>query len=189
MALELTARTNETPTYFNKEMAIGALIGTAIPGGLPLTLVGMAAGATLGGYVGKNKMDEEQAHGKKIKEPSFWNKEALLGGLAGWVVGKVANIAIVGSMLAAGAAPAAILVTALATVAITAAVGTYIGGKTGEKRMQVEYEQAQKQNIMQSLGLSTSPDLTQDVQLAQAAQKSYAQQIEQERLLAQQQQR
>ena len=68
-----------SPSMFNKEMAIGTMLGLSvpIPGVNVLTALGIAGGAGLiGGLIGKNRMKKEEVEGKLVSNnPSGWNND------------------------------------------------------------------------------------------------------------------
>ena len=89
--------TNENPTFWNKDNALGALIGTFVAGPF-----GLIAGGAIGGFLGKSKMENELETGKVIKEPTFWNKDAAIGAMLGVLAGGllVGGVALIGGLLA-----------------------------------------------------------------------------------------
>lgn len=126
----LVLKTNAEPTYFNKEAAIGFLL---------FPVVGTIAGA----IIGKNRMENERAVGKVIKEPSMFNKDMLLGTLLGGLAG---SILFKGLLIAAAATASPALVTAAFGAAlISPLIGAYAGGGLGKEAMQQEMVMAQIQ--------------------------------------------
>ena len=199
MANELTLKTNNTPTIFNKDMALGALIGLSIP------LIGLIAGpigAVVGGFIGKRRIEEENSTGKRVGEPSFWNKDTAIGGLSGWAIGGLVGVSIALAIItpAIFAAHAAHTIVApgiifaaravgIASSATGIAIGTYLGGKAGEKRQAAEYEEAKQQTIVRGLSQNVSPEVGQAVEYAMAHNKSWAADVTESKLMEQAQQR
>src|SRR4051812_11047753 len=105
MAEELRLKTEHKPTVFNKDMLLWGLLAPiamipAVMGGAILapemtaSLLGsavgpflgygaMVAGGALGGAVGKSRLEKENAEGKKVSTPGFFNKKMVIGGLLG----------------------------------------------------------------------------------------------------------
>ena len=205
MAQELKLKTNKEPAWFNKEMAIGGLLGLEIP---VVGLFTAIPGAILGGWIGKNRMENEKLHGKPVSDtPSFWNKDTLLGGAMGWITAGFIGVGVaVGIVFAANpgifsgafdAAQAPQLIEStfhmsttalrLATTAIMAGgavLGAYLGGKHGEKRQMAEYEQAKQQQIVQQLSQNVSPEVGQAVGYRMEHDKQWAKQMLEEKLMA-----
>lgn len=194
MAQELTLKTNKEPSWFNKEMAIGALIGIASPVGLGIVGLATLAGAAIGGVIGKNRMEKEKVEGKTVSDkPSFWNKDSAIGGLLGYMGGAIgAGFTLVSSLIGAGVAveagmTAGALIAAAATGALVAAgvvwagsiaLGTFIGGRRGQKVEREEFAQAaaqQSQVFRQpgySMQYSTGHAAQLEQQLAQSQEKT-----------------
>jgi len=172
---ELKLKTNAEPTIFNKEMVIGTLIAPVI-------------GTIIGGYIGKSRMKDEMEHGKTVSEnPSFWNKDTLIGGLAGNFVAyigvKVALAAI--TLAALTPIPALLALAAVSAAAVgSIVVGAYIGGKAGESRLKAEYEEAKKQTIVEHIGRTTSPEIAKAVEYSMEHNKEWGKQVAEDRLLA-----
>jgi hypothetical protein len=197
MAEELRLKTNQNPSIFNRDMGLGAMIALAMPMGLFLAPVG----AIVGGFYGKNRIEKENTVGKVIRQPSILNKDTLIGALTGKFVGSIVGIIIGTGILAAKgvvltaagmAAPAAIPIVAtvgVLTFGIMAgfiALGAVVGGKAGKERMGHEYADAVSQHAAE-MSASKVPAL--DMGLSQEPAKSYAAQIEAQRLLAASQQK
>ncbi len=196
--MSLILKKNDAPTLFNKDMVLGGLAAAAatfFTGGT--FLVGGAiigGGALIGGFLGEKRMEREAIEGKVVGEPSFWNKDTLIGGLIGGISAPiVAGIgALVAAALVAVVAPAspAILGAAVLGLAVggagAIATGTYIGGKMGESRMANELNDARQQNIVNELSKSSGPQVAQAVEYAMANDKTknWTQHIENERALA-----
>gem|GEM_PF-4782513 len=202
MAQELTLKTNTTPSYFNKDTALGGMLGLVV-GGLALNLfipggglIAAAAGAVVGGMMGKKRQEHENAHGKQVGEPSFWNKDTVIGGLIGIALAGVAAlatglVAIGGTAAVAAAAPAAAPVVAgLGLLAMAAAVvgapilGTYIGGRMGKKRQERELEEAKQQTIVENISRTVSPEIGQAVAYTMEHNKQWGKQVLEDKLLA-----
>src|SRR5437763_1367640 len=101
MADALRLKTNHNPSIFNKDMFLGGLLGSLIAPGW-----GAIVGGAIGGLFGKNRQEKENREGKLVSEPSFWNKDTLIGGIVGNAIGAVAGLAILvagGASLFAGA--------------------------------------------------------------------------------------
>ena len=194
MADELVLRQDDTPTIFNKHMAIGALLGN-IAGGI---LGGMAGGA-YGSYAGrllgsaivgliagvkhKTEMEHDLNEGKIVSKPTSWNKDTLLGGLIGWMIGG----ALIGFAAAALVSSGVTITAAVATSAVAAslitlvagtAFGAIIGGKHGKHVMAKEYEEAQRQ-LAEQQAAARAPQLEQEQ--SREPTRSFAKQIEHER--------
>ncbi len=156
MTQPLILRTNEEPTFFNKEAAIGFIAPVPF-------------GTIVGAVIGKKRMEREQANGKLVGEPSTFNKDALLGGLLGWMVGGgVAALALTST------APAAIAIAVTAALGSTA-LGATIGGKQGKETQEKEYAlavaQQREQQIEKSPSISKnlSPEYGHEVKINHAA--------------------
>jgi hypothetical protein len=201
MAQQLTLRKNETPTVFNKEMAIGIVTGLMV---LPHALFFAAIGGIIGGIMGKSRMQKEQMQGKTVSDsPSFWNKNTLLGGMLGsnlgLLIGVGISMAIIGVTAGAGTpvaaaiaagetATAKILLAKIAPAVIGTmltswlggtAIGAWIGGKHGQSVEREEFAHAAAQQQM-SQEKSRAP--AQEVE--RSASPAYSAQIERERELA-----
>jgi hypothetical protein len=153
-------RTNEQPTIFNKEMVIGFLAFHAI-------------GAVVGGFIGKNRMVREQNEGKRLDKPSFWNKEAAIGGLLGIYAGVLATF-----FLAAGIGG-----IAAAVIAGAGLIGLTLGGTAGKRHQEQEYAQAVTQQRNTQVDRLTSPmrDLSPELEGEQVQSRHFTSQIELER--------
>jgi hypothetical protein len=168
MAEELRLRVTDTPTIFNKEMAIGTLL---FPGLL---------GTIIGGLVGKERMEWEFKDGRRVSsDPSFWNKDTLLGGLIGYSM-----VAIIGMITAVFAFPE-ITILGLAAIgvgsgAVGTVIGAWVGGKHGQDRMEHEYRSA----VVQQVSQNASPEVAQAVEHAMEHKKDWGKKILEEKLLA-----
>jgi hypothetical protein len=172
----LILRTNEEPTFFNKEAVIGFL---AVP---PL-------GAIVGGMIGKNRMEKEKTNGKIVSEPSAFNKNALLGGLLGWAVGGlVASIAITPALATGTLSLAALGVTAASVFAV-AALGATIGGKQGKAVQEKEYMLAVAQQREQQIEKTPSVAKSTTHEYGHEVKTNHAATIQAEKAAAQYQQR
>lgn len=130
--------TNEEPSMWNRDTAVGAVVGSLI-----FPLVGVPVGALVGGMMGKSRMEEEKARGKVVSEPSFWNKDTFIGaGIGNMVGGAVAVATVVAAPVIGLSALGALAVAG--TLGLGGIVaGAYLGGRSGEERLQSEYNQAQ----------------------------------------------
>jgi len=163
---QLTLRVNETPTIFNKEMAIGFLLFNVV-------------GAVIGGFIGKERMTREAQEGRRLDAPSFWNKDAALGGLLG------AHLGVVAAFIAASLATP-IFAPAIAAVAVAGAglIGLTIGGFRGKRREEQECALAVQQHgegqnePMQSV----VRDILREVQSEHVPSHNFAARVEAERL-------
>jgi hypothetical protein len=179
MVQEYTLKTNHTPSYVNKDMVVGGIIGSFFT-----PVVGTAVGAAIGSYIGKKNQEKENAEGKRVSEPSMWNRDSLIGGFIGYVAGGVAAAvsfaAITGVTITAAAAGAPVAATALTVGTLVAGAvavggivaGAYVGSKAGEARQAREYEMARQQNIVQDLQQNVSPEVAKAVEYAMANDKS-----------------
>jgi hypothetical protein len=179
MGQEYTLKTNHNPSYVNKDMVIGAMIGSFFT-----PIAGTAIGAAIGSYIGKKNQERENAEGKRVSEPSMWNRDTLIGGFVGNVVGgivaAISFAAITGVTLSAAAAGAPVAATALTIGTVVAAgvaigstvAGAYVGSKAGESRQAREYETARQQNVVQELEKNVSPEVAKAVEYAMANDKS-----------------
>ncbi len=133
---KIIVKSNEKPSYFTEETAIGFLIAP---------IMGSIAGA----IIGHNRMEREQELGKVVsKKPSFWNKDLLLGGLIG---STLVGLAIVAAVIIApealvamtvGLSAAAIKFGMMAATLMGGLVGGYIGGEMGQDAEIDEYKKA-----------------------------------------------
>ena len=85
MAKNYTLPTDQNPTFWNIDAAVGLTIGSLLGG------IGAPIGAIIGGFMGKSRMQNERENGIETSEPSFWNK----GFVAGWSLGQLATLPIV----------------------------------------------------------------------------------------------
>lgn len=204
MAQPLILHTDKKPTMFNKNMAIGLLLAPLpIAGVLPLLTVTTALIAgTIGGIIGKFRMKRELEEGKEVREPSAFNKSALIGGLIGGKIAGVINfgmmataaeaismpevgamtVAMIPAAVTAATSIASILLPALAIAVTAVAIGAFIGGRIGKKQQEKEYAEALQQQSEQKarvpsmgIGLEQEPSLS----------KSHAAEILKERARAQ----
>jgi hypothetical protein len=199
MAQELTLKTNDTPSYFNKDALLGGSLGfvvgmfalnTVLPGAG--FIIG-AAGAVLGSLAGKARMESENRNGKKVsEEPSFFSKDTAIGGLIGAALtplGILAGIAAGGAIalgISATAPVAAALV--LGGTVIGAAtpplVGALMGNYIGKSSQRSEYEQARQQTIVDHLNKTVSPEVGAAVEYSMQHGKDWSKQVVEDRLLA-----
>lgn len=186
MGERLVLKTNEKPSYFNKDTALGALLGTTF---LPIPIIGTIAGAVVGGRIGKRRMEDDLLNGKVVEKGSFWNKDTAIGSMLG----------MIGSVLVAGAGLVAAsffmdpltAIAAVNPVLATAAIGGsmlggFLGGMSGKAEADKEFEQAKiqqgiEQQISRGQALSMVKALEQDPQMAQENTRGFAAQIEHER--------
>jgi len=200
MAQPMTLQTHHNPSLFNKDMLLGGLLGLLIP--IPgAALITAPIGGILGGLIGKNRLAKENREGKTVGEPSFWNKDTLIGGLIGLALAGIAafSVGLIGAgatVVTAAAAPAAApVVLGLGVGAVGAALfgvpilGAYIGGKIGKKRQEREYDEARRQQIVQQLSQNISPEIGQAVEYKMTHDKQWAKQMLEEKLLAAAQER
>jgi len=177
----------EQPSFWNDYAKIGGLAGFMIASGTGMlgfgSFIGALPGAVIGGLYGKSKMEEEHNRGKVVSPPTFWNRKALIGGLAAaavvltityFSVGLLTPI-VANAFFSAAAinesfmfAAGSIAMTGLAASAVAGAIGTFIGGKSGERKMAQEYAAAEAYHAAQqghapALGAGReiiSPELT-----------------------------
>lgn len=214
MAEPLKLRTHHNVTIFNKDMLLGALAGSFLFAAGPVVFgIAIAAGALLGGYAGKKRLQKENDEGKIVTTPSLINKEALIGGMTGaqvafWI-GAVAVAPIVAPLLGPGLlsfvgsealSQEAILetmkpvLTALGTwatsVAGSAAAGAYIGAKAGYQRMERELDMAEEQERGNQFTREPAKEKACGCEHAPelAAEKKYAELLRQERTAGSQEQ-
>jgi uncharacterized protein YcfJ len=181
MGQEYTLKTNHNPSYLNKDMVIGAMIGSFFT-----PFAGTAIGAAIGSYIGKKNQEKENEHGKRVSEPSMWNRDTFIGGYIGNLVGAAVaalsfaaitgvtiTAAAAGAPVAAGAAALTVgtMVAGAAIIGGTVA-GGYIGSKAGEARQAREYETARQQTVVQDLEKNVSPEVAKAVEYAMANDKS-----------------
>lgn len=152
MAEALTLKTNEEPTIFNKEMAIGTFIEPGL-------------GTIVGGIIGKKRMEREQTHGRQIDTPSYLNKDALLGCMVGGVIGAIAGLGIL-------SVPFGL---------IGASIGVVIGGARGKHTQEKEYAQAVEQQREQQMGISPLASKRTAQEYENVPTKSYRAEIQAER--------
>lgn len=184
MSEPLILKKNETPTYFNKEAAIGFFIG------------GGPIGALVGGFMGKSRMESEAITGKVIKEPSFWNVDTLLGGLIGLNLGVIAGAITHVALAAAAVATAAPTLTTAAMISATplalvglaaiplmgaagAALGAYLGGESGMEEMKQEQLQAIAQQTSRAQSYGRAPQ--QQVEYNHEVSQDHAKKLQEDR--------
>ncbi|MEQ1790406.1 MAG: hypothetical protein ABL857_08175, partial [Rickettsiales bacterium] len=171
MSQELKLRTNETPTFFNKEAAIGFLIAPHL-----------AIGAVVGGIIGKNRMKKELTHGKPVGESSTLNKDTLLGGMIGLTIGGAITTLILMSQTATIAAAAA----TIGTIG-TAIIGAVIGSKHGKRTQEKEYVEALHQQSEQQMEKSPSVSKNVTQEYGHEVKANHAATIQKEQAAASQQ--
>ena len=133
----------DEPTMFNKEMAIGALMGFG-----PLGMI-------VGGLIGKSRMRSEKLNGKMVGEPSAWNKDTILGGL----LGSIAGVAILAVTMTTGVGVAAVAASIGGML-----LGGYIGGQHGKGVQEAEYYKAiDQEQYFARQASGHSPSLAPDV--------------------------
>jgi len=164
MASPLRLKTHHNPSLLNEDMALGAFVGT-----LAAPVIGTLIGALIGGLIGKNAQEAENRSGKPVGTPSFWNKDAVLGGFIGGFAGIVAGVALlmIAGVAIASSAPLAIptgaAIAAFGSVVGGVILGTYLGGKSGEARMTHELEEARQQRIVQYISHALSVEIVEEV--------------------------
>lgn len=162
---------NKSPTYWNKEGAMGLVLGS------PFFPIGSLIGGAVGAYFGKQRMEKERAEGKVISSPTLLNKNIWPGIVKGFLLSLAVMCVALAVVLGPAALPAATVsfgqltaiagggladigTTLLAQVGVGSTVllpviGGIWGAITGKKEMAREYEQAktehaaQQQQIMQ----------------------------------------
>lgn len=187
MAQELRLKTNHNPSIFNKDMLLGGLLGALVPASLPggfvLTTAAIIGGALTGGAIGRHTQEVENREGKRVGEPSFWNKDTLLGGLIGNTIGAAVGVAAFFTIAAAGAPLVGAAVLAASWIG-GATLGTMIGGKSGKSRQAAEFEMAKRQQIGAHISQSVSPEIGQAVEYTMEHNKSWAKDVLEQKLLA-----
>lgn len=139
MTEPLILKKNEKPSFFNKEMAIGALLGLNLAN--PSLLV---MGTALGAFIGENRMAREKEYGKIIDIRTSSSKDTLLGAILGSHIGT----GIV--MLALRTADIPNLpLNQKAIFAAAGLTGMVIGGYTGNKHGINAYEKEYAEAISQ----------------------------------------
>lgn len=127
--------------------AKGAAIGTVLNPGMG-TIIGTAIGGVAGSIGGRKEMAQDYARGyKEVKNPTFFNKELLIG-------------AVVGSFIAGTGGLGAFALGVGSMVA---------GGAIGKNRLETENAQAEGQQYgsMSYKNLIPRGDTTRALQLAQ----------------------
>lgn len=107
----LILKTDEKPTFFNKEAAIGFFIDPIL-------------GTSVDGVVGRERMKQEQVFGKVVSKPSIFNKSAILGGLIGSSLAAIGGFFAISSKIMAPLAPeaATLAVSTAATISAMPAI-------------------------------------------------------------------
>ena len=198
MGDELVLNTHRNPTYFNKEMAIGAFLVPLFGGGV-ISLVG---GAVLGGLIGKQRIEREALAGKHIDEQHNWlNKDMLLGALIGHAIGRALVFGALAMQIAtSGIGTATSLATTMAIVTplmpaaafmvlAASAIGAFIGNKLDERHHAAEVAQAKQQTIVRHVSRTVSPEAGQAMEYALDHQKDWSKGVLEDRMLADAQQR
>lgn len=171
--------TKAEPTYWNKDAALGFLLGFGIPGAL------------IGGYIGHNRMEEEAVRGKVVSKPSFWNKDTVIGWIVGSYLGAAAGIALgLTAMALSGGSAGVGIAVGLASGLGTLATSTMVGGNSGYARLEKEYnaaaEYTRQQEQSKGLGRNqvmmegVTPEMAQllESRLAQGSAKSMAERVQ-----------
>lgn len=123
------------PTFLNSSALVGGAVGMLF-GGPVATL----AGAGIGSYFGKQRMEQQQQTGKVVTPPGLLNKGAFVGS----VLGASAPALGVGIGLLAGTG---VGLVGIATVAAFAAAGAFIGGKIVKHFQEREYRKAENYTL------------------------------------------
>ncbi len=165
MANPLILHPHHRVSLINKDMLLGGLVG-ALTGAAFFAPVGAAAlvaigiGAAIGGKLGRQRLERENAEGKPVTSPSWMNKEMLIGALAGALMGSglgtVAMMEVMGPEVVSAITNSAVtqqmfgpIFAGIGTLAASAAGsilgGAYLGGKAGYRRMEHEYRMALEQ--------------------------------------------
>ncbi len=147
-----TIPATKAPTFWNKDAATGALIGSLI-----FPIVGTAVGLVIGGNRGQSRMEREQQQGKTVDEPTFWNKQIAVGHWKGLGIGVVVG-GVIGLI---GGIPGAILGAQIGA-GVGSIAGLIVGGIQGKHQMQEEYEQGRALELEKSLSTAQAPSLSQD---------------------------
>lgn len=168
MAEELRLQTNERPKFINDELALSLLATSLIPvtafAALPIAVCTSLGCALVGGYLGKRRMEQELAEGKKIKPPSLFNKQMLFGALIGANIGGLLGEAGVALVVGTKAATATVLLVSGIVGAVGAFVGGVAGGLGGKDKMKDDYQEAKRQQWTKEH--SREPELAQDIELS-----------------------
>lgn len=125
---------NEEPTFFNREMALGTYIFPVV-------------GTIIGGFIGKSRMESEQATGILVKPPSRMNITALNGFLYGSMVSAFVSMAV----LTIGG-PAAVL-GAIGILIGGTALAAFAGGSYQKDKMDALYEQGRRNEMNEKTGI------------------------------------
>lgn len=187
--VDLTVPQTKTPTYFNKDallgMGVGDLVGAplAVAVGVGMAMAGISpalavaavvttavgtplVGGIIGAITGKNRMEDEALHGKKVKTPSLLNKDAFAYGL-----GVPAIVGLAAAAAATFASPAIVGVLSVAALA------SYVGGAaygafSGKAEMQKDYDKAMGALQQRSQEQSTTIQKAQEILTGQEPQKN-----------------
>lgn len=135
----------KSPSLWNQDTAIGALAGTFVLGP-----IGTVIGGVIGGFWGKRGMEEEERVGRIVRPPTTTNKRAVIGALAGGLIGSVGfAVALIAAMIVVpplfpvvAAHTFAFSVASFVVAGAAAVVGFRKGGTTGYNRMAEEYRAA-----------------------------------------------
>lgn len=194
MVETLTVKTNDKPTMFNKEMAVGMILAALLPiATFPASLIAVGIGTLIGGRVGRSRMEYEQKYGKHVSsDPAYLRKDTIIGGYIGLATGAISSIVTVmttAAALAAFSVPVATATAAavgvgIATIGIGALVGAHLGSRHGQKQELHEYQLAKAQQQLQQQQPQKSRDI--EPQVEQAVQKHFTRMIEEERARAEQ---
>jgi len=132
-------KTNETPSYFNKEIVLGALLGSSTENPSLIVL-----GTVIGAFIGENRMAREKEYGKIVDLKTSVSKDALLGAIVGGQMGAgIAALALRASGMANLSLRKKAIITATGLAGMV--VGTYTGSKYGKKAYDKEYATAMLQ--------------------------------------------
>ena len=170
MANALLLKTDQNPSYFNKELVIGTLLFPVV-------------GTVIGAIIGKRRIERESTVGKLVTEQhETLNKDTIIGALLGGALGSG-----VMSMLALTGPVGALI--GLAAFAGGAIFGGMVGNKFDERQHAAEWEMAKHQTIVRNISASVSPEMGSAVEYALSHNKSWAKDITERQLLEQSQQR
>ncbi len=150
----------------------GALGMGAVAAASTVACCGAAAGWIAGGEMGKNRIQKEKTHGKKIKQPGIINKEAIAGlgiGAAAQALTFIAlpQIGVTGLALGVLNAGATILPVA----------GAFAGSKLGVSRQTKEYVAAAQQAGVNAQAAGHGVQKSQEAYV-HPAQRSYKNSID-----------
>lgn len=167
----------EQPTLWNKDAALGALIGTLVFPGL-----GTAIGALWGGYVGKHSMETEAINGKHVERPTVWNKTALIGGLFGFVAVGLLLSPFIYAPLMAGTLSTSAALAAFGVWSAGTIMGSALGGAKGKEAMCTLWQAANSETTRtkgEDVHLTQSSIL--DRSMGGAVSASFANRVQQSR--------